>query len=344
MEADSDPSIKHVQVLASKNLATARHILLVAPDTGGSALGVHSLRYATDRHIGDGTMETISRRALREEGYDAVLIANPATLYWDASKCTTVTSVGWKAGNLPTVRLSLPSSNPLGSTIPGHESPEQHLASLLDYLKSHIASNPENHKLKVDFVATGYSAYALLLYLDNDYSFWHAHVRAGVLAESGHSIRDFSDPLLREFIRLRCRNYTLDGTEPIGTVMSSSLVTEVATFSSGQSDFAANIVPAILPNIFAYFRKAYRVDAIRARPAAASPEIGESDNDGLEDEDVLNPPVLVSMDDDLGSSRLDFMSAQHTLHEGQEGGPPAAAAAGAVDEGWRFPSEEATAR
>ena len=342
VEADRDPTIKHVQVLASGNLATARRILLVAPDAEGTVLGMHSLRYTTDVHIGNGSMETIARRALQEEGYDAFIAANPAALYWDANKCVAIASAGWKAGNLPTARLSLHSSSPLSGIIPGHESPEQHLASLLDYLKSRITSNPDaldnpdNHdKVKVDFVATGYSAYALLLHLNNEYSFWRTHVHAGVLAASGHSFTDCNDLRFREFMRLRCRNYTLS-SEPAGNASSQpSLVIGMASFSSGHPEFAANIVPTITSHIFAYFRKAYRLDAPRT-PGTAPVSAGGDNDFGDEEEDELNPPVPIMLGD-AATAQNDLKSALNTtLHARQQDGPPAATAA--ADDGWQVPS------
>ncbi|KAF8538910.1 hypothetical protein BDD12DRAFT_840437 [Trichophaea hybrida] len=322
-EADDDITIKHVLILASSSLTTAKRILLVAPDSESSALGIHSRRHICNIHVGDGSMETITHDALAS-GYDAVVLANPATIYWDNNTSRAVTNASWKARDLSA--KSVITSAILDTreyVIPGHDSPETHIASVLSYLKGKITE-----AAKVDFVATGYTAYALLQCLSQNWTVWQKHVHAGVLAESGHSIDDFTDPGLREFVRKRCRNYVLH-SDPLGTYLEPNLQTAVATFSSGKSDHAADVVPAINKQIFGYFSKAWELDEKAKAKAEANKgkEITEKEEED-DDEEELNPIIPIMLGNEFGSAHQEWMTALHKLNLSQE------------EPGWEVPGAE----
>jgi len=256
-------------------------------------------------------METITRDALAS-GYDAVVLANPATIYWDASTSRAITNASWKARDLSA--KSVFTGAILDSheyVIPGHESPEAHIESVLGYLKTQIVE-----MAKIDFVATGYTAYALLQCLNQNYAVWQKHMHAGVLAESGHSIDDFTDPGLREFVRKRCRNYILHA-DLLGTYLEPNLQTAVATFSSGQSTSAAEVVPAINKQIFGYFAKAWELDE-KAKATAEANKGKENVDEEEEDEEELNPTIPIMMGNEFGSAHQEWMAALHKLNLSEE--------------------------
>lgn len=308
LEATHDPTIKHIRILVSSNIDTAKRIIFVAPDSESSGMGIHSFRHMVDSNIGNGSMETLVKRAI-SNGYDAVVIANPASIYWDTSTSAAITNASWKARELSSKSAS--SGAILDSreyVITGHENPEGHIFSVLCYLKTRIKMDAE-----VDFVATGYTAFALLQGLSRKYSEWQTHLHAGVLAESSHSIDDFSSPGLREFVRKRCRNYILHA-DPLGTYLEPNLQTAVATFSSGESSSASEVVPAVLNQIFEYFKKARELDVKAKDRAFEKPEGVEEEAE----EEELNPTIPIMMGEDFGSAHEEWMEALQKLNLGKE--------------------------
>ena len=245
-------------------------------------------------------MEALFKRAF-SDGYDAVIAANPAAQYWDIGRSKAISHHTWMSREL--------SSNTASSgaildnreyVIPGHENPERHILAVLGYLKDRITKNAQ-----VDFVATGYSAFALLKGFCEDYDFWKSYLHAGVLAETSHSIEDFSSASFREFVRKRCRNFVLNN-ELVGTFLEPNLHTAVATFSSGESDNAADVVPAILGHLFDYFKKAQELDTKKKT------------SENQDEEEELNPNVPIIVGREFGSAHEEWVEALQKLNLGEE--------------------------
>ncbi|KAI5812103.1 hypothetical protein BZA77DRAFT_227063, partial [Pyronema omphalodes] len=202
LEANYDPTIKHVSILHSSNLKSARRVLVVIPEDTGSGLGIHSFRHCTDKKVADGSMETLFKRA-KAAGYTGLVALNPSAWYWDALNKTAVSQNTWRAYELDKKRA------PVGAIldiedykIPGHESPEGHVDTCLSYLLTQL-----NPTAMVDFVATSYSAYALFLGLEKDWSEWEKHANAAILAETAHSVVHHTNEAFKDWFRKRCRNY-----------------------------------------------------------------------------------------------------------------------------------------
>ncbi|KAA8900191.1 hypothetical protein FN846DRAFT_959499 [Sphaerosporella brunnea] len=293
---------KHVKILTSPGISTAKRIILIAPDSESSGLGIHCFRHIVDKHIGHGCMEAFVKSAFAAD-YDAVVIANPATLYWDASTQSAVTLSNYRAREL-NLKQSFSGAilDSQEHVIPGHEDPEAHLASVLKYLKERM---PKDAKL--DFVATGYSSSALLNAFAQDWDYWKNNVNAGVLAETGHSIEEFDSTSLRDFIRKRCRNYILHA-DPIGTYLDPNMQMAVAMFSSGITSSSSEVVPAILPLIFKYFKKARDLDEKAAKLRAGEAVDGDGGEGG-----ELNPIIPIEFSPDMGSAQAEWMAALRKL-------------------------------
>jgi hypothetical protein len=314
---------KYVQILTSPGLPTAKRVVVIAPDSESSGLGIHSFRHMVDTNITNGSMESFVKAAFAAN-YDAVVIANPATIYWDVSTKTPITLCTWKARELG-VKNSFSGAilDSKDEVIPGHESPDAHMASVLKFLKEKLSKDA-----KVDFVATGCSSFALLQALSEDWDYWKDMAHAGVLAESGHSIEDFNSAGLRDFVRRRCRNYVLHA-DPLGTYLDPNMLMAVAMFSSGVTTSASEVVPAILTQIFGYFKKAYDLDE-KARIKAEKAEAGEAQevDEEEEEEDLLNPLIPFMLGPDLGTAQTEWMEALKKLDLGHEA------------PGWTVPGEE----
>ncbi|KAI5845520.1 hypothetical protein BZA05DRAFT_407937 [Tricharina praecox] len=305
-EAVSDPSgIKHVRILASSGLSAATRILFIAPDSDSSDLGIHSYRHSTSETVREGCMQSIVEHA-QASGYDGIVIANPAGIYWDHLSRSAITNQTWKARELKVVQpVSGAVLDPDSQRIPGHENPENHIARVLEYVKEHL--RPE---AQVDFVATGYTSFALLQGLSNDFAAWKLHAHAGILAESAHSIEDFKDHELREFVRKRCRNYILH-TEALGSYVEANFQQAVNCYSCGTTTYksSAEIVPIIEKKIFEYFARAYELDA----KAAGNGGEGEG-----EDEEMLNNLIPIMMGKEYGAAHKEWIKELAKLDLGHE--------------------------
>lgn len=302
LEAADDPtSIKHVCILVSVGLPAATRVLFIAPDSDSSDLGIHSYRHMTARVVGGGCMESIVARA-QKSGYDGFVIANPSGIYWDHVSHSAITHQTWKARELKVIQpVSGAVLDPNSQRIPGHEDPESHIASVLAYTKSQLL--PE---AQVDFVATGYTSFALLQALSNDFAAWKAHAHAGILAESAHSIDDFKDHELRDFVRKRCRNYILHN-DPMGTYLDANFQQAVNCYSCGGTATifsSAEIVPIIEDKIFEYFERAYELDEDVA---------GDGD-----EEEMLNNLIPIIMGKEYGAAHKEWIKELAKLDLGHE--------------------------
>jgi len=303
VEADLDPTIKHVRIIASPNLAAAANVLLIAPDSDASDLGIHSFRLTTHGFVRDGCMESLVEGAMAW-GYDGIVIANPAGVYWDKVTRSAVTLQSWKAREMkmvqPYLGAVLDSNN---ERIPGHENPESHIASVLAHVKQQL--NPE---ALVDFIATGYTAFALLQGLSNDFPAWKNHAHAAVLAESAHSIEDFSNHELRDFIRNRCRNFVIHNT-PLGTYVEPNLQQAVNCYSCGYAATSAEIVPICAAEIFKYFNRAYYLEEKSVPLSLQYEEEGECS---------LNRQIPIIMGDEFGAAHKEWIKQLSKLNLGHD--------------------------
>jgi hypothetical protein len=346
LDSNYDSTIKHVPILHSSNLKSAKKILVVIPEDTGSGLGIHSFRHCTDKHVGNGSMETLFKRA-RAAGYTGLVAMNPSAWYWDALKKTAVTHYTWTAYELDKKRA------PTGAIldiedykIPGHESPENHIATCLSYLLTQL-----NPTAMVDFVATSYSAYGLFLGLEKYWSEWEKHANAAILAETGHSIIHHKNEAFKEWFRKRCRNYE-SSLEKVGTYLGPNFTAGVASFSAGEVKHNSEIITtAVIGQIIPYFNWAREVDIINDRKAkdrvarklrhdakavkkalkkaeaeagkSEEPNTGveeDSDDDSSENEDEdedeqLNPLIPVEIEDFISgeSAQKDWLKAFHEL-------------------------------
>lgn len=322
---------KQVPILVTPDLHLATSILIVAPDSSNSGLGVHSFRHAVsaEGNLRTGSMQELALQA-RKNGYDGLVFTNPASLCWDPVRKQAINYQAFQCRPSLSARQTAASAI-LDSdqfVIPGHELPESHLESVLKWFHQHLSPNA-----KVDFIATGYSAYALLVSLSRDYSsMWFDHLNAGVLADSSHSMEDFADPRFQGFLRKRCRNYICHA-DPVGKLQDPNVVTCVATFSSGQI-WAEQIVPGALEPILAYLKKARsfpwgKSAGVKPTPSENVDEPNEAvQNEWDEDSEELNPVIPVMMSGTLGNAHQDWMEALKRLHLGDEKG------------GWDVPGSE----
>jgi len=247
---------KHIKILTTPNLASATRLLLIFPDSEFSGLGVLSFRYMVDVSLRFGSMETLVASA-QSAGYDGIVITNPACIYWDETTHSAITHSSARARDLANTKTTGSILVSDAYLVPGHESPEKHIASVLSYLSTLL-----HPKAKVDFIACGYSAYGALAEFYRLYDgFWENHLHTGVLTESSHAVADLPHPLLREFLRRRCRNYIVHA-DPAGTYLPPNLITGVATFSSEVTDHGSGIVPKLVAEIMEYFKEGWEKEEI----------------------------------------------------------------------------------
>lgn len=296
---DAAATEPHLDILCSPDVSKARKVLILAPDAFGSSLGIWSLRVCTDTSLHTGSMLAIATAAL-ENGY-SIVIANPSQLFWDPNLGKALTHVSWKARERseatakPSATLDLEAS-----TIPGNASPEEHLASLFDYLSTTL--HPET---AVDIIAVGYTARGILEYLHDNWATWEKYVHALALAESAHTLRDLRNPRFRTFLASMCRNWVV-AREPLGEELDTMHHHfGMAAFSSGE-EWAGNIVPACGEVIARYLNDAW-----------LTPE-------------TCNPPVPVTVGDDIAtdSGRESWMDAMRKLNLADQ------------TQGWTVPGSE----
>ncbi|TGZ78020.1 hypothetical protein EX30DRAFT_398105 [Ascodesmis nigricans] len=290
LEVQSLPAanVPHVDILTSplKTLSKASKIMMIFPDQRSSSLGIFAFRVAVDESIRMGNMQAFLDEI--SPMYDAIVIANPAAVWWDEKTQSAVTAETWNSLGLtaPSPGHILNARNDV--TIPGHESPEDHVASVFSFVKAQLAGEEEVER-KIDFIGVAYTAYCVLSHLakPGEWEFWGPKLNSGVLAHSPHKLSEFPMNMeFRHFLNRRVRNYLSHG-DPKGTFLADSVDRGCAVFSS-EVGWEPRIVPDCLGEIVNYF---VRAQAIHVTLEEFEEEVGVAE--------PLNPVIMYMGDEPI---------------------------------------------
>ncbi|KAI5806924.1 hypothetical protein EDC01DRAFT_6254 [Geopyxis carbonaria] len=257
LPAGAAPTERHVPILASSKLASAFKILLLLPDPQRSSLGIWSIRKLVDDGVRVGSMQQVVEAALAT-GYDAIVALNPATLCWDVHSARALTPVSYAARD-----RTLHETNKLKDlalyTIPGHETPEAHIASVFDHLAATVRTDA-----RIDFIAAEYSGFLLLQFLGAHWATWQHHLHAGVFIQSPHHTSDLPAGPFRHFVRERCRNYVPDHETARGLRMLPDMSRACPLYSGG-NNWIELVLCHVVDEVMGYFAAAWDAgDADRA--------------------------------------------------------------------------------
>jgi hypothetical protein len=160
------PQEQHVPILASSNLATAKHVIVLFGDPLQD-LGIWAYRSVGTESIEKGSMVEFVRTALEpraaNENDTAVVVANTGQLIWHCGSATSMSQRSWLA--LPRQSaVHPPMQMSRRNKIPSNTNWQEHVECVFEDLlaaRGHMIS----HDAKVDIVGVAEGGLAAVKYL-----------------------------------------------------------------------------------------------------------------------------------------------------------------------------------
>ena len=174
-----DPSVPHIPILTTTNLSTASRVLILF---GGSSqdLGVLAYRIIGEQTIAAGSVVDFVQAIKngRQGSETAIVIANMGQLVWYRGGRRAVTMTSWdslprKTGVDPPMRL-----DEVKNRVPGHLTPEEHVRSVMAYVKQSMKNDDST---ALDIVGVEEGGGEIVKYLDQNWSTWKDKIKALVI-------------------------------------------------------------------------------------------------------------------------------------------------------------------
>ncbi|RIA95330.1 Arb2 domain-containing protein [Glomus cerebriforme] len=180
----------HTKIYLSPDYMNNENMIIFIPATSNT-VGIWSRRVLADTSILEGSMIAYTKRA-RELGF-SVVITNPNEVFWYKDRGV----------------LVLPKTTSEFSTIPGSESPEDHM----DYVfKTFVIPSAAQN---IVIVANSYGGHCAIDVMQNNFKELKDRVKAIEFTATTHSIDFVKTDRMRVWVREHCRNWIMSD-QPIG--------------------------------------------------------------------------------------------------------------------------------
>ncbi|KAL2827847.1 Arb2 domain-containing protein [Aspergillus pseudoustus] len=262
----SSPIKPRVPVLVSKNLKTARRIIVVFGEPVQD-LGIWAYRTVGAESINAGSAVDFAKAVLKPsengKGEVALVLANMGQLIWHCTSGRAMTVHSWMAQPRPSAVESAPSETKRNK-IRGNENWEAHVSSVFDGILA-ARGKLVREDAKIDIIGLAEGGLGAIRYLSLNWKTWRHHISAICLSNPLHTkaanlIPQCDQPTgadsLAAFVASRCRAYLLSG-EPLGIPLFDSPEHGCNCYSSGEGLNVECIMPKAWPHMLEWLDRAY---------------------------------------------------------------------------------------
>ncbi|ROT35413.1 hypothetical protein SODALDRAFT_65459 [Sodiomyces alkalinus F11] len=253
----TDESQPHVPIFASQNLKEKSRVVVIFGEPHQN-LGNLALRVANGRGgINKGTMVSVVRdlQAQQSSADDprapGVVLANVGGVFWWPEGRTALTLAA--VADMPLASMAHTGRRiTVANRIPGSETPENHMESILRQVLPALASS----EACIDLIAIGDPSDMLVKLLDREeiWTQWGHRINTLSLLEVVLLPKEIRSEELKRFLEKRARRYVLSD-DPLGTPIAGSAPD---TFSSGENLYAECILIKARPFILGWLEEMAR--------------------------------------------------------------------------------------
>ncbi|MCJ1356091.1 MAG: hypothetical protein MMC33_006085 [Icmadophila ericetorum] len=236
----------HVPVLTSKNLSTAKRIIIYIGETCQD-LGIFAYRVVGRETINSGSAVDFVAAAQSAPDNPAIIIANTGQLLFHRKSKTAISQRTWLA--LPRrSAVHPPFQLTEKNLIPGNENPKEHAKSVFEEVVMKMA----DEEAKIFVVGHGDGATEMVDYLQDSWDLWQGRVEAICVGSSYIWSTPFVDLRFQEYWGRRARAY-LTSEQSIDTPLWGRSDFGCNCFSSGEISFQESLIPRCHRSILKYF-------------------------------------------------------------------------------------------
>ncbi|CAB4486626.1 hypothetical protein RhiirA5_347698 [Rhizophagus irregularis] len=249
----------HTKIYVSPDYLTNEKMMIFIPGTSHT-IGIWSRRVLADKSVVEGSMIAYTQRAI-EMGF-SVVITNPNEVFWYKDKGV----------------LILPKSTSEFSTIPGSESPENHIKYVFENFV--IPSGAQ----KIVIVANSYGGHCAIDIVQNKFDALKDRVKAIEFTASTHSIDYVMTDKMRVWVREHCRNWLMSDQEAGKEVID---VRFGCTSLSSGAELNEFVTTDVIDDVFSFIER-----------RVVNEEFWEiSDNEN--EDDYLEETKIIELDNEL---------------------------------------------
>ncbi|KAL1886116.1 hypothetical protein Plec18167_000045 [Paecilomyces lecythidis] len=265
------PDDRHVPIMASSNLKTASHVIVVFGEPVQD-LGIWAYRTIGSEGIDAGSAVAFAKSVL---GYNnpedkedrkvdtALILANAGQLVWYNAGGRAITQTSWLALPKESAVDPLPRMTHRNK-IPRNGNWEEHVQCVFeDVLKSRGHLLSEN--AKIDIIGLAEGGLAAVTYLADNWSDWSSHISAICLANPLHyngihifpeSSSSATENSFENFVSSRCRAYVLSNRS-LGDPVPGAVDHGCNCYASGEELNVECIMPKAWKSMLEWLEKAH---------------------------------------------------------------------------------------